>query len=73
MAKSNLKKSYEQMLASRWWVQFGLSLVFVSISYVFISLAINSGELWQYAVGIVFFVWGVRYFVFALKRAFSKS
>jgi hypothetical protein len=46
---------------------FGLAEL--GLSYLFISLAINSGSLWQYALAIIFFAGSVQ----NLARIFKTS
>lgn len=66
------KQTEEQKLMHKWWVKVLLGLVFLGLSYGFVSLAINSGSLWQYAIGIIFLVWAARYFVYGAKHVFSR-
>ena len=54
----------------KWWMKALLALVFIGLAYGFVSLAIDSGSLWQYAIGIVFFIWAVRYIITDVKQAF---
>ena len=64
------KQTQEQKLIRTWWMKLLLALVFFGLAYGFVSLAIDSGSLWQYAIGIAFFVWAVRYILTDVKRAF---
>ncbi len=57
---------------NEWWVRVSLAVVFLALSYGFISLAIDSGHLWQYAIGIGFLVWAARYLVRGVRFALSR-
>lgn len=65
-------KSREQILAHSWWVCGLLALIFAGIAYGFASLAINTGELYQYGLSIGFLIWAAvetKHAVgYALKR-----
>ena len=66
------RQSEEQKLMHRWWILVLLAIVFLGLSYGFISLAIDSGSLWQYAVGIIFLIWAVKYIVRGGRLAISR-
>ncbi|MBI2285580.1 hypothetical protein HYU82_02045 [Candidatus Saccharibacteria bacterium] len=66
------KRTEEQRLMRKWWMLLALAIAFLGLSYGFVSLAIDSGSLWQYAVGIIFLVWAVRYIVRTAKMALSR-
>ncbi|MEX1059153.1 MAG: hypothetical protein WEC17_01850 [Candidatus Saccharimonadales bacterium] len=66
------KRSEEQKLMRQWWMLALLALAFLGLSYGFVSLAIDSGSLWQYAVGIIFLIWAVKYIIRSAKLAFSR-
>ncbi|MGA3150666.1 MAG: hypothetical protein ABSD10_03610 [Candidatus Saccharimonadales bacterium] len=55
-----------------WWAGLITVIIFLVISYGFVSWAINSGSLWQYVLAIVFFVWAVKVFVRAVRRIFNR-
>lgn len=63
------KRSEEQRLMHEWWMLALLALVFLGLSYGFVSLAIDSGSLWQYGVGIIFLIWAVKYVVRIIRRS----
>ena len=67
-----VKQTTEQRLIHKWWMKLLLALVFLGLAYGFVSLGIDSGSLWQYAIGIAFFVWAVRYMVFGIMHAFHR-
>lgn len=60
MAAKNTKPAWEQKMMSNSWLLFGLAIVFLAIAYGFASLAINFGSFWQYALAIIFIVWGLK-------------
>lgn len=64
-----VKQPSKQAIDHKWWFRILLAAIFLAVSYGFISLAIDSGSLIEYALAIFFLVWGVRYFVFAIKRS----
>lgn len=66
------KQNEEQKLMRQWWVLLILAAIFLGISYGFVSLAIDSGSLWQYAVGIIFLIWAVKYVVRSAKMALPR-
>ncbi|MBX4201962.1 hypothetical protein KW803_03690 [Candidatus Saccharibacteria bacterium] len=55
MAKRVSRKTQQQVLMQTWWVRLVIALVFLMLSYGFISLAIDSGNLFEYAAAIVCF------------------
>jgi hypothetical protein len=66
------KSSAEQQWMRKWWVRFGLALIFLGLSYGFVSLAIDSGSLWQYAVAIIFLVLAIKYIVRGIRLAIAR-
>jgi len=44
----------------------------IIVSYVFVSLAIDSASLWQYLLTIVFFVAGIKLFIRSFKTHGNK-
>jgi len=65
------KLSQEEKLIRRWWVRLLLAVAFLVIAYGFISLAIDKGSVFQYAVGIFFVGWAVVQLNRARKALFS--
>lgn len=67
-----VKRTEEQKLMRKWWVLVLLAAVFGGLSYGFVSLAIDSGSLWEYAVSIIFLVWAVKYTVRGVRLAIGR-
>ncbi len=70
MAKKTKSLSSQQALMRAWWVRSLLALVFLGLAYGFISLALDSAHLWEYALGIIFVWYGVKQAVNAVRFAF---
>lgn len=66
------RRSEEQKLMRKWWVLLLLAAAFLGLSYGFVSLAIDSGSLWQYAASIIFLIWGVKYIVRGARLALFR-
>lgn len=66
------RPSEEQKLMRKWWVLGVIALIFIGLSYGFISLALDSGSLWQYAVGLAFLVWAVKYLIYGSQKALHR-
>ena len=64
------RQTEEQKLIHKWWMRLIIGVVFIGIAYGFASLAIDSGSLWQYALAIIFLVWGVKHLLRGLRAAF---
>jgi hypothetical protein len=62
------RTSQEQKLLSSSWTQAAMCLIFVGIAYGFASLAIDSGNLIEYALTIFFFVWAIKSAVRAVRN-----
>ncbi len=62
------KASSEQKWLSNPWSQVLLSLIFAGLTYGFASLAINSGNLLEYALTIFFFVWAIKSCIRAIRN-----
>ncbi|MBI2009317.1 hypothetical protein HYS84_02805 [Candidatus Saccharibacteria bacterium] len=58
----------EQRLLNKRWVRVTMALIFLGIAYGFASLAIDSGSLLEYALAIIFLVWGIKSTFRVLKR-----
>jgi uncharacterized membrane protein HdeD (DUF308 family) len=72
MARRVTRLSMEQKLMHRWWTRIVLALAFLGLGYGFISLALNSGSLIEYAIGIVFLYWGFAHIVRGIRYAFAR-
>lgn len=72
MAKKARKSFNRKDLLALWWVHGLLSLVAFGLSYVFASLAIDSGSLLQYAVSIALAYYGISKFFRAARIAIAK-
>jgi hypothetical protein len=70
MAKQASRRTSQQVLMGKWWVQFLIALAFLGLAYGFISLALDSAHLWEYALGLIFVWYGVRQAVKAVRFAF---
>jgi hypothetical protein len=70
MAKQTTKNS-RQALMRTWWVRALVALAFIGLAYGFASLAIDSGNLLEYLVTLVFLWWAVKHAVRAVRFAFS--
>ena len=68
MAKAKAKANAEEVRTlNTWWVRAILAIILLGLSYGFLSLAIDSGSLLEYAVGIIFLIWAIRSIVRAIK------
>lgn len=47
-----------------------MALAFLGLAYGFISLALDSAHLWEYALGIIFVLYGVKQAITAVRFAF---
>lgn len=70
MAKPSTKKSSQQLMMGRWWIRTLMALAFLGLAYGFISLALDSAHLWEYALGIIFVLYGVKQAITAIRFAF---
>jgi hypothetical protein len=69
MARRVSRKSQEQVLMQEWWVRVIIALVSVGLAYGFASLAIDSGNLFEYAAAIGFLIYGVKNGLKAVRYA----
>jgi len=54
----------------KWWIRAVISAVFLLLAYAFASLAIDSGNLLEYAVTLAFVWWAVHHAINAVRFAF---
>lgn len=66
MSKKNTK--LWQVAEYNWQGQLGLSVGFIVVSYIFVSLAIDSGNLLEWALGVFFLCWGLVSLSRALRQ-----
>ena len=59
MAKHE-KPQWELKLMNNRFIFFPLGIIFLAIAYGFASLAINYASFWQYALALVFLIWGIK-------------
>lgn len=72
MAKRIRRHANKQRTLNQWWVRLGLSAVFLVLAYVFASLAIDSGSIFQYAVAIVLVYWAFAHAIRGIRFAFAR-
>jgi type VI protein secretion system component VasF len=60
MAKRISRRTHQQVLMQAWWVRALLALAFLLLAYGFASLAIDSGNLLEYALTIAATWYGLR-------------
>jgi hypothetical protein len=70
MARRATRKSQELVLMHKWWVRALIALAFAGIAYGFASIAIDSGNLLEYAITLVFVWWAVHHAIRAVRFAF---
>ncbi len=70
MVRRITRRSQEQALMQRWWIRAIVALAFTGLAYGFASLAINSGNLLEYLITLVFLWWAIRHAVRAVRFAF---
>jgi hypothetical protein len=73
MAKKANRKNQQERLMQTWWIRVLAGLVFLGIAYGFASLAIDSGNLLEYVITIVFIWWAVQHFTRAARLAFKHG
>lgn len=69
MAKNN---RYKQ-LANTWWAQTLMALVFLAVAYGSASLAIDSGNLFEYALTLFFLVLTIRTTIHVVRHRPTKQ
>jgi phosphatidylglycerophosphate synthase len=72
MAKHARRQTGNHWFFHSWWGRFITALVFIGVAYGLISLAIDSGSLWQYVAGLFLAYWAIVHFVRGLRQAFSR-
>lgn len=70
MAKKPSRLSSQQILMGKPSVRALVALAFLGLAYGFISLALDSAHLWEYALGLIFAWYGVKQAVKAVRFAF---
>jgi len=68
MGRRIIRQSQEQKLMHRWWVRLLLALAFFGLAYGFISLAINSGRLIEYGIGLVLIWYAFKHVLRAIRN-----
>lgn len=66
------RQTEEQILWRKWWIRIITAIVFLAVAYGFVSLAVDSGHIWQYALAIIFLVFAIKYLVFGLRHAIKR-
>jgi hypothetical protein len=69
MARRVTRKSQEQVLMHKWWIRALVALAFAGLAYGFASLAIDTGNLIEYAITIAFVWWAVHHTISAVRFA----
>ena len=72
MARRVSRRSSEQVLMHQWWMRALIAVVFIGLAYGFASLAIDSGNLLEYAAAIVLVWWGVKHAYRAVRFGFAR-
>jgi len=62
------RQNEEQKILNKRWVRAIMALIFLGITYGFASLAIDSGNLMEYALTFFFFVWAIKSAVYAVRN-----
>jgi type VI protein secretion system component VasF len=69
MARRVSRKTHQQVLMQAWWVRALMALAAILLAYGFASLAIDSGNLLEYAITIALLWFGIRNAVRAFRLA----
>ena len=64
------RKTKQQMLMQTGWVRAVTALALLLLAYGFASLAIDSGNLLEYAVTIVLLCFGIKYLIRSVRSLF---
>lgn len=70
MARRVSRRTHQQVLMQTWWVRAGLALAFILLGYGFASLAIDSGNLLEYAAAIASLWYGFQNAIRTVRLAF---
>jgi hypothetical protein len=70
MARRVSRRTHQQVLMQTWGVRAALALAFILLAYGFASLAIDSGNLLEYAAAIISLWYAVHNIVRTLRLAF---
>ena len=70
MSRRASRKNQQEVLMHKWWMRVLITLAFIGLAYGFASLAIDSGNLLEYAITIVFTWWAIHHFIRAVRFAF---
>jgi hypothetical protein len=62
----------EQKLFNDWWTRFAVALVFLTLGYWFASVAIDDGNLFNYAAAIILVVWAFIHIIRGFKAVFAR-
>lgn len=72
MAKRVSRKSHNELLIHKWWVNIVIGLIFLAAAYGLASLAINSGNLLEYLLTAIFLIWGLARLVQGVRSSFDR-
>lgn len=72
MAKRVSRRAHNELVIHKWWANLILGLAFLAVAYGTTSLAINSGNLLEYALTIIFLVWAINRFIVGIKHVFDR-
>jgi len=67
MARRVSRQTQQQVLMHTWWVRLLLALLSLLVAYGFISLAIDSGNLFEYAAAILALWYAFRNSILAIR------
>jgi type VI protein secretion system component VasF len=70
MARRVSRRTHQQELMQTWWVRALLAVAFLLMAYGFASLAIDSGNLLEYAAAIVLIWYGAKQVIRSVRLAF---
>lgn len=62
-----------QTMIGKPWLTFAVVIVELMLAYIFASLAINSGSLWQWGLGIVLVIGALRNLVNLISKPLSRK
>lgn len=70
MTRRVTRQTHQQALMQTWWTHALIALVFVLIAYGFISLAIDTGNLFEYVAAIAALWYGARSVISTFRLVF---